>query len=345
MKVGLYIVLSLLFVIATAVGVYMVNPGTFSFEMFGINMPKLPIAVWVAIPVAILTVMSILHMMFYSTKNFFNIRKLRADAKRLEDGIYWSLIKEPTSVNYASDDMKKSASLLSGSYLIPKSLEVSDISDKLKETAKVISSIDSGEYIELKSQKFAKHLSSNNPISIKNNFNHLESDPSFAVKVVDFKEKYNEDLVEKALDKIVENEDFYKLKKYAKVIGKDRFLRLLNRVETGEDLGFSLEMLKNFIAEYNLNCKEYFKIAKIALKEFEPDDNLALFKELVTNDEDAIPSYLYLLFKYEMLDKVKDMLEESSEDEYKAFRAFYALKKSKYNYKVDDVVTIDNICR
>jgi len=286
-----------MFIIAVAVATYMVNPGTFSFEVFGINMPKLPIAVWVAIPVALLVIASIIHMMFYSTKNFFNIRKLKADAKRLEDGVYWSLINEPTSVNYANDDMKKSASILAESYITPNSLESADISFKIKEAAKVINKINKGEYVDLKSQKFAKHISDNNPIELKNNFNHLESDSAFALNVLDSKDKYSEDIVDAALDKVTLSEDFFTLKKYAKILGKDRFLTLLGRVEKGEDIGFDLNMLKSFISSNKLDCKEYHRAAKVALSNFEPDENLNLFKELKDESEEAMPAYLYLLFK------------------------------------------------
>jgi len=346
MKIGLYTVLALLFVILTAVATYMINPDTFAFDVFGIHLPKLPIAVWVAIPVALLALISILHMAFYSTKNFFSVRKLRGDAKKLEDSVYWSLIAEPTTVSYSNEDMRKSAAILSESILKPNSIESPDIPSRIRDTAKIILKINSGEYVDLKTQKFAKHLSENNPIVEKNNFNHLDSDPSFALKVIDFKDKYSEELVQKALDKAVETQDFYTLKKYAKDIGKERFFKLVDRaVNSKEDIGFNLEMLKGFISEYDLDCKDYYKIAKVALSRFEPDDNLALFKEFANKDEDAIPSYIYLLFRYEMLDKVKDILDESSEDEYRAFKAFYTLKKGKYNYKIDDVVTGDNICK
>jgi len=346
MKIGLYIVLALLYVIATAVATYMVNPSTFAFDVFGIHLPKLPVAVWVALPVAILALVSVLHMAFYSTKNFFNIRKLRGDAKKLEDSVYWSLIAEPTTVNFSNEDMKKSAALLSEAILTPNSVESHDIPIKIKDAAKVILKINSGEYIDLKNQKFAKHLSDNNPIIQKNNFNHIDSDPSFALKVIDFKDKYNESLVEVALDKVIETQDLFTLKKYAKDLGKERFIKLIQRaVQSSEDIGLNIDILKGFISEYDLDCKEYYKVVRVALGKFEPDTNLSLFKELSSKDDDATPSYIYLMFKYEMLDKVKDILEESSEDEFRAFRAFYALKKSKYNYKIDDVITSDNICK
>ncbi len=345
MKIGLYIALALLFIIATAVSTYMVNPGTFSFDVFGIHMPKLPIALWVAIPVALFAIASVLHIVYYSAKNFFAVRRLRGDAKKLEDSVYWSLINEPTNISYSNEDMRKSAAMLSEAILTPLSVESQDISVRIREVAKVIKRINSGEYVDLKSQKFAKHLSENNIIIEKNNFNRLDSDPSFALKVVDFKDKYSDSLVEVALDKVIENEDLYTLKKYAKLLGKERFFKLLNRaVNSKDDIGLNLEMLKGYISEYDLDCKDYHKISIISHGKFEPDDNLELFKDLANKDEAAMPSYIYLLFKYEMLDKVKDILEESSEDEFKAFRAFYTLKKSKYNYKIDEIVTIDNIC-
>jgi len=325
MKIGLYVVFALLFIIAVVAGVYMINPATYSFDVFGINLPKIPVAVWFSIPVALLAIASILHMMFYGTKNFFSNRKWINDAKKLEDSIYWALIKEPTKNNFSHKEIKSSAALLSESYLEPLEIESPDISFKLKETAKVVRKIELGEYIDLKNQKFAKHLSENNPLVIKNNLNHINSDPAFALKVLDFKEKYNDELIEKALDKVVETQDFFTLKKYAKEIGKDRFFKLLGRVKNDKDIGFSIDMLKNFISECNLNCKDYYNIANITLKHFTPDENLELFKTFANNNENAMPAYLYLLFKYEMIDKVKDLLEEHSEEEYKAFRALLSL--------------------
>ena len=345
MKVGLYIVSALLFIIATSVAVYMINPGTFSFEAFGINLPKLPIAVWVAIPVALLAIFSVLHMLYYGTKVFFANKKWKADAKRVEDAIYWSLIKEPTGVNFVHDELKKSASLLSKSTLDVKDLDSLDITEKLRDAATVINKIKAGEYVDLKKVKFAKHLSDNNEIELKNELNHIKVDPAYALKIIDFRDKYSNDIVQAALDKAVETQDFFTLKKYAKDIGKDRFFKLLSRVNKEDNLGFSLDMLKSFVSNYNLNCKDYYKLAEVSVDKFDPDENLETFKEFSSKDEDALAGYFFLLFKYEMLDRAKDILDEHSEDEYKAYRALYALKKSKHNFKLPDIINVDNACK
>lgn len=345
MRIGLYIVFSLLFIVVVLVGGYLINPATYSFDIFGIHMPALPVAVWLAIPILLLAIFSIFHMLFYSTKNFFTLRKHKTDINKLEDAIYWSLIKEPSAVNYSNSAMKEAAALLSEAYVTPHSLESSNLSPRIKEVAKIVSKIEAGEYVDLKTQKFAKHLSKNNPILLINEHNHLEADPSFALKVIDFKEKHNNSIVEEAYEKVVKSEDLYTLKKYAKELGKERFFKVLQRAQNGEEIGLNIDLLKSFISQYDLDCKDYYLLAKIALLKFEPDDALALFKELSQKDEHALSGYLYLLFKYEMLDKAKSILEEHGEDELKAFRAFYVLKKSKYNFKISDILSIDNVCK
>ncbi len=345
MKIGLYLVFSLLFIAAVVVGVYMINPTTYSFEAFGIHMPMLPVAVWVAIPVALIVIASILHMLFYSTKSFLASRKIKSDVKKLEDSLYWSLIKEPTVVNYSNEELKKASALLFGSYLEPVDLEYNDISARLKEVAKIIKRISEGEYVDLKTQKFTKHLSNENPILLKNELNHIEHSSDYALKVVDFADKHNRELVDAALDKIVETQDFYTLKKYAKLIGKERFFRLLARTHNDDSLEINSDLLKSYLDQYALECKDYYQVARVALEKFTPDSSLSLFKELSQKSEDAIPGYLYLLFKYEMIDKVKEILEEHDANEYNAFRALLTLKKGKYNFKSSDILTADNICK
>jgi len=345
MKIGLYIVSSLLFIAIVIAGVYIINPNTFSFEVFGINLPKLPVAIWVAIPVATLAIASVLHMAFYSTRNFLNQRRWKNDIKKLEDLLYWALINEPTEASFSQKELEKATSLLCKSAIYPLNLESIDIPLKLKETAETIKKINKGEYIDLKKQKFAKHLSDTNLIVLKNNENHLEKEPTFALKVLDFKEKYDDKLVKRALDIVVETQDFYTVEKYAKNIGKDRFFKILKRVKVDKEIGFGFDILNSFIKEYDLDCKDYYIIASVTLESFTPDENLELFKKLSQENEKAMTGYLYLLFKYEMLDKVKGLLEELPEDEFKVFRAFFFLKKDKSNYKTSDIITVDNICK
>ena len=345
MKIGLYTIAAILFVIATAIAVYMINPGTYSFDAFGIHLPSLPLSIWIAIPVALLAVFSILHMIVYGTKVYLNNKKWKSDAKKVEDAVYWSLIKEPTEVNFAHQDLKRNIALLFHSTLDVKEYDASELTPKIKETLKTIKEIENGKFIDLSRVKFAKHLSEDNEIVIQNHKNHLQEDPNFAIKVIDFKDKYPKEVYELALDKAVETQDFYTLKKYAKELGKERFFKLLSRVTKKDMLGLSVDILKDFINNYELDCKDYLRLAEKLLEIFTPDENLKLFKELVEKDEKALSAYLYLLFRYELLDKVEDILQEHEDDEYKAFRALLILKRNKHNFKIFDFINEENACK
>ncbi len=344
MKAGLYLISAILFVIAVAVAAYMINPGYYSFDVFGIHMPSLPIALWIALPVALLAIFSLLHILFYGAKSYFTTKKWKSDAKKVEDAIYWSLIKEPQDVHFANEELRKGAGILAKSYIEPLSTEDLQISERIRQSAKIVQKIENGEFVDLKKEKIGKHISNENPLYLQNEKNHINANPKYALKVLDFKERYPQELVSLALDKLVATQDLFTIKKYAKEIRKERFLKLLERLKEDKETKVTFDIIKSFIQTYNLNCKEYIKVVKFLLEKFDPDNNLELLSALSKKDEDALPAYIYLLFRYEMLDKVKEILDEHSEDEYKAFRALYLLKKQKHNFKLSDFINEENSC-
>ena len=93
-----------------------------------------------------------------------------------------------------------------------------------------------------------------------------------------------------------------------------------------------------------MRCSDYMRLANSTLKLLSPDENLALFRKLSTEKEIAQNAYLYLLFKYEMLDAVKAYLEESGEDEFMTFRALYILKRENHNFRSTDIVHSALVC-
>ena len=56
---------------------------------------NLPVALWVILPMAMLLILSTLHMFYYSTKNFFILRKLHKDVAAIDEALYWSILQDP----------------------------------------------------------------------------------------------------------------------------------------------------------------------------------------------------------------------------------------------------------
>ncbi len=342
MRLGLYTFASLALVGLISVFVYTLNPGYYLLEIAGINL-SLPIAIWIALPMLLLLLVTIFHMLYHGTRGFFARRKWIKDANQLQDSIYWSLLHEPKKHNYAIENIKHGAALLSVS-TIDANDSIEGLSDKLAKTVAWIKKIENGEYVDLAEKKVAKFMSKENPIVIKNVHNRLLSESSFADTVMSTPDNYHESVLTSAMKLMAENETLFKIRKYAKLFKRENMMTMLDRADTGEDIGLTADNVEYIAANMNMKCSDYMRLANSTLRQLTPDENLALFKKLSTEKELAQNAYLYLLFKYEMLDAVKAYLEESGEDEFITFRALYILKRDNHNFRSTDIVHSALVC-
>jgi len=343
MRLGLYTFASLAFIGLVAGVVYTLAPGNYVLEVAGLNL-NLPIALWVALPLLVLLVLTIFHMLYHGTRNYFARRKWQRDVDTMQDALYWSLIKQPKSHTYAIPQMREGASLLSSASLDLNELP-EGVSSKLAKTVEWIKQIQNGEVVDLKQKKVDRFLEKDNPLLVQNQLNRLATDTDFADEVLRSRENYAKPVIDVALEKALETQTFFKLKKYTNLLTFSDLEVLLDRADDGEDVGLTLENMETFTEDMELDCPQYMRLVRSAIKAFNPDENLAWFKKAAAEHPRAQAAYLFLLFRYEMLEQAKEFLEEHEEEDFVAFRAFYALKKNKYNYKVRDFISAENACK
>lgn len=342
MRIGMYIMTSLMLIILVGVYVYTINDSIYSLNLFGINVP-LPVAAWVAIAMGALLVASVLHMMFYGAKGFFARKKWSKDAVGLEDAAYYALLNEPRKRSFSVSEIRSGASILSISSLDAKGV-TKGLSEKLASTVTWINDIKSGKYVDLKSKKVHKIMSSDNPIVIQNNINRIKEQPMFAETILTNSTKYNDSVVSASFAQMVSTESMYKLRKYANRMNTSDLYTLLERADSGEEIGLSVDNIKAIIKELNLQCKDYIRLAKSTVGKLSPDENLGMFKKFAARDEKAENAYIYIMFQYEMLDGIKHIFEENDEEKFRSYKLLYELKKDNRNYKIDEVVNVDLIC-
>jgi len=342
-RIGLYTFAALAFIGLIAGLVYTVAPGYYSVDVSGYHL-NLPIAVWIIAPMVLLLILTVFHMIYHGTRYFFVRRKWQRDAETLEESLYWSLLNEPRPQTYAVAEFGEKAAILSHASLHLKDLP-EGVTGKLAKTLEWIKKIEHGEVIDLKAKKVERFMGPDNPVRMQNERNRLAQEPEFADTILRSREEYSKAIVAEALQVALRHETFFKLKKYSHLMSFADLEVLLDRADAGEDIGLSQEMCAYFLEEMTLTCADYFRLAQSAVKAFAPDENLALFKRHAAEHTAAEAAYLYLLFRYEMIDQAREFLEEHDEDEFAAFRAFYALKKNKYNYKVRDFITAQNACK
>jgi len=344
MRLGLYIIASIVLMSIVGIFVYTINPGNYTIEEFGIPV-TIPIAVWVVAPMIILMFASVVHMIFYGTKNFFKFKKWEKDTLSLDDALYWSLLHEPKAHKFNLPLLKQTASLLSVAS-VKVDGAVDDISDKLRGALTLVSEIERGQYVDLKAKKLSDVLSSSNPFVIQNLINRLEKDENFAEEVLINKEVYDKKVFSKAMSLFAQKANFIKAKKHINIFDKESFLMLLKRVNKEDNLGLTKEILDEFITylEPSLECSDYLIISTLMMQHLSPDENLKLWREYEKKYSKAEIAYLYLLFEYEMIDKAGEYLDEHDESEFKRFRALFDLKKEHKKYKITDLMNIRHIC-
>jgi len=345
MRLGLYIIASIILMTIVGVFVYTMNPGYYSYDEFGFPI-NLPVAVWMVLPMLLLLIASVVHMMFYGTKNFFKFKKWEKDIVTLDDALYWSLLNEPKAHKFNLKPFKKTASLLSVSDLKVRGEVSSDVSERLSEALTFISEIEDGHYVDLKAKKLDRILSKDNKIVQKNLSNRIEEDESFAEEVIVSHNLYSEKVFNEALEKFASTTNFLKARKHINKFNKESFFTLLNRVVKDEELECDKVILDEFIValEPQFECVDYLQTAISTMQELSPDDNLAMWKGYQNRYSKAEIAYLYLLFDYEMIDEAGNYLEEHDESEFKRFRALYDLKKEHKKYKITDLMNVRHIC-
>jgi len=343
MRLGLYIFAALILGAIIGATAYTINPNNYIVELLGINF-NFPIAVWIVLPMAVLLVFTVIHMFFYTMKNYFKLKKWQKDAQTLDDALYWSLLNEPKEQKFTMDEVKSSAVLLGKSSLtIIDSIE--GLNNRLSKVVNLITKINNGEYVDLKEHKMAKVFNEGNPHLIQNRLNRLETDSEFVEEVMKSSSKFSKLVQAQALEIFARKETFYKARKYAKVFDVQNFKVMLSRANFEEDMGLSAEILNDFISGLKLTCKDFVEIANVTKKQFRPDENLALFKHYQEENVKAQNAYLYLLFEYELLDEVSAYLDEQDDSEFIKFRALHTLKKEHKQFKLEDLIDTDSICK
>ena len=344
MRIWLYIFASIVLMVVTGMFIFTFNPNDYTHVFFDVPV-KLPIAIWFVIPMFLLMMASVVHMMFYGTKNFFKFKKWEKDSKTLTDALYWSLLHEPREHKFHLKRLRENASLLQVAN-IKLTGTIDGVSEKIHSALNIISELDKGKCIDFREKKLAHELSFNNPLVIQNHFNCLDKDESFIETVLQNPESYSVEVFEKALNLFATTTNFSKAKKYLKVFDRDAFMNLLSRITYDEDLELTKEILDEFILELNskLKCSDFLLIADISKKRFSPDENLGLFKNYSKTYNKAQTAYLYLLFDYEMIEKAGEYLREHDAHEFMRFRALFDLKKEHTKYKITDLMNIKHIC-
>ena len=333
-----YIVASFLLLAIIAGYIHSLDMGNYNLVILELGFNQtLPIAVWVIMPAVLLFIASFLHMIFYNAKSYFTRKTMLKDMDTISSVVKDRLLKKNSTAMLKTKELKEIGNILNQLELNIIDNELTSSLSDINKTVEKIVKIEKGEYIQSNELK----LPAENIIMRMNTLNRVNSDDNFAIEVLKNHDKYESATVEVAFKNIIENKSFTTVKKLAVNLDlTNEMLKLLLKKDSVASKEFALtngEIL-NYIQNNKLTNNELIIIAKNYKKSMSPEQLIKLFDDISADNENLTTSYLYVLFEYEMIEKVREILVNSQKDEFIIFKALLDLKDAGKHYSIDSLI-------
>lgn len=336
MGIKRYILLSLVYMVAIGLYVYSFNGESYALTLFGMSL-NLPVALWVILPVLILTVASIAHLIFYNFKDFLYKRALKKDFELFQEAAKNRILGEEINVNYKTDGFKFAGRVLQ-SMRFDASIPTTFIEEEMSKACAVAVSVVNGNYEDLKKYRLAK----NNPLIIQNMMNRLSVEPKFAMEVLKNCKDLNSELCVKAYDALLNFASFNEIKRYDFPADKRTFRRMMERyLDADDSFDMDLKSIEDMLDQFNADRADYLELAREIKVKLSPDALIALFEKLY-NSKGAVAAdaYLYVLYDLQMIDKIRDILENSDRDEFVKFKTVLFLRDNGKSIDIDKFLRV-----
>lgn len=300
----------------------------YTLNVFGIPV-NLPIAVWIVLPMVLLYVASLFHMAYYSFVRHLKERKYQKDYKTLVNSVYRAIFHEPKKNYYKTAEFKNIGAVTDRSNIILNEFNFDCKEDMLRKAVEYIKDIKRGDYVDIKDIE----LSPKNPINLKNLENKMNQEPTYSGVILKKCDDFGEDMCKKALKVYITYADILKIKDYAKIFDKEilfEFIKSVKKRKLTLNINEMIYILKE--SKIELNEKDYIDLAREVKTIYHPDERIKLFGLLKNENEKVEAAYIYTLLDLEMVDRAKQELENSQEDEFLNLKAFLELKECGKNY-------------
>lgn len=325
MGIKRYILLTIVYMLAIGLYVYSFNGDMYTLEVYKFSL-ELPIALWIVLPTILLFVASTTHMMYYSLKDFWKDRAFKRDFENFKIALSEKVMGEDSHIKYKTESFK----------FVGKSIKMMDYKDiedfnsddeKIESNRKVVKDLNDGKVLELKKYR----LSPENELLEQNNFNKLSEDPKYASTILKECQDESSKLCQKAYFEYLQYASFEDIKKLGFTPTKETFRVLMERYLEEEDtvaINIDLDSIQELLMQFKANREDYLELAYEIKIKLDPDALIALFEKLYNSPDHAAAAdaYLYVLYELQMIDKIRDILENSDEDEFVKWKTILFLR-------------------
>jgi len=329
-----YIVFSVLFIGIIYGYAFSLELGDYKVTILEISV-LLPVAVWIILPLVILFIATIGHILFYGLINIFRQRAINKDKETMITLIKSNLLEKNPPKRFKTKAFKELSSIISQLKLTVNDSTFSSSDAELNNLIAAIQDIKAGKHVVDKSLK----ISEMSELANQNLLNKVNDQIDFSVEVLKKVENYAPNIVRQAFINVLNEKSMTTIKKLYKNIKLDKDLakRLFEKDAANNDFGFTSEEISKIVKDLDYTTEDYIALAKNYEAILQPDQIIELFEKLSTEIDASTPAYLHVLFEYEMIDKVREIVDTTPEGEYSSFKALLDLKDAGKHYDLESI--------
>jgi len=304
-----------------------------AINFFGTELPAMPIALWIVVPVFFLYIASVLHISYYALIGTLKRRKFQKDYQSFVEALRDAFLgKTNRYTQYKTSQYSVLGRVVENSTLTPSATLEEVGNEKIDAVLKLIREISNGNIVELKKMQLERE----NPLVVQNNLNRLAREKVTPEDILSRSERYALEVNEAAYVKLVATAPFYAIEKYKAFMSKAALLVIAGRINADEHtLEVANDSLLELAAGTRLSETDYLHLSRAMAANALPDQRIRLLEAMATANEEAMEAYLYTLFDLEMIAPADEILDNSQSDEFVMFKAYRALKECGRHYSLD----------
>ena len=319
MKTRKFLVYCIIYTAVVAGLTYSLNSSDFTFELLG-QAITLPVAVWVALPVALLALLAILHIAYHGYA-FYRYKKwIKKDRQLYKDLAKETLLGFDSNKEFKTDAYKIASQVTRSISPWNEFKEMGVDDAELNNIMQTIKSIKNKEIVDLKKFRLAK----DSKINILNELNKIEQLPTYYLDLLK-NHDLNDTLKKAAVAKLIKTANFSDIKRANLDLTSEEIMSIIARF-VNDEIDLSSDEIFDLLNNVKVTKAQYDKAAIMLRNKLKPDAFIGIFEKLKSIHADADEAYVYALFELQMLDKVREAIENSDPDEFKEIKVLLFLR-------------------
>ena len=329
-----YFIFSIILIVAVFGFAYSLELGDYNFTMFDYSL-TLPVAAWLIIPISLLALATFIHILWYGMINYFKHRAVLKDHETMIKMIKSNLLEKDETYKFKTKEFKNLSSILSQLKIDVQANRFTSSDEELNKIVAGIQDIKDGKYV---SEKVIK-INETTTLANLNMINKVNEQIDFAVDVLKKPENFSSNVVLQSFENVLKDKSMTTMKKLYKNVKLDKEMakKLFEKDAANNEFGFTTDEILKIVKDLDYKNDDFIMLAKNYETILKPDQIIELFEKLSVELEDATPAYLHVLFEYEMIDKAREVLANTKDNEYSAFKALLDLKEAGKHYNLEAI--------